>query len=203
MSINVFAGEDALAAPDDPLVTLDDFVEWFSMDTPSTLEAARIQTALEIASGIIRRNRRVFSPIASEAVTLDGSGTQNLFLPRNRLPVTHVQGITQLVNTDYVTVDPALYDWSEHGIVTYRSYFQRWSSRNQSVIATYSHGYATIPREVAGVCLALSKRVYDNPDGGGVIKSEALGDWNVEYIGYPFGLIANEIEQLKPYEAPQ
>lgn len=198
MSINVFAGEPDLSEPNEPLAGVEDFVEWLAITSPSAAETARIHTALEIASAQIRNRRRIFSPISNETVIVDGSGAQSLLLPSNRLPVTAIQQVEELVGADWVAVDASAYDWSPDGIVMRIGY---WSSRVQAIRVTYSHGYAILPRDVAGVCLAAAKRLYDQPASASGVQSEQLGDHHVTFFANAGGLLPDEAELLVAYES--
>lgn len=192
---DVFANTQVQGDPNTPLVTVNDFAEWFSIPTPDVTVTARIQTALEIASAAIRNSRRIFTPITSEVVLIDGSGQPSILLPRERLPVTSVTTVEELQtwqSPDYTTLDSTLYDWSEDGILVKNTWCV-WTNRPRGVRVTYSHGYAVLPREVAGVCLAMAKRWYDNPDNQSV-SAEQLGDHHVTYA-------ANSSNNLLPDEA--
>ena len=195
--MSLFAGVDALASPNAPLVTSADFVEWYSL-TPSQSDLNRIQTALEIASAQIRNGRREFSPVTNDLVTVDSYGGATLLLPRNRLPVTVVTLVEQLSGDAYVTVDASEYDWSADGYL--RRYWSCWTDRPQGVRVTYSHGYDVLPRDVAGVCLSLAGRIYTNPDNSS-IQSEQLGDHHVTYTGATGGLSTEEENVMRQYEA--
>ncbi len=197
--MSLFAGVSALPAPNDPLVSQDDFVEWFSLPAPSASEIARIQTALEIASAQIRNNRRIFSPITNEIVNIDAYGGDTLLLPRNRLPVTVVTLVEQFNGTTYDTVDASEYSWSQKGYL--ERYWSYWPCRAQSVRVTYSHGYDILPRDVAGVCLSAAKRLYDQPDGGGGVQSEQLGDHHVTYFANAGVLLPQDEQILQHYES--
>ena len=196
--MSLFAGQPALASPSDPLVSQDDFTEWYGITDVSSSDAARIQTALEIASAQIRNGRRLFDPIVGEMITVDAYGGDTLLLPRSRLPVTGVTLVEQLSGAAYVTVDSTQYDWSADGYL--RRYWSCWTDRPQGVRVTYSHGYAVLPREVAGVCLTLAGRIYNNPDNSS-IQSEQLGDHHVTYQGVTGGLSSEEQNVLSQYEA--
>ncbi len=201
--MSLFAGQPALSTPLDPLVSADDFAEWFSLGNGTAasltdLEQARIQTALEIASAQIRNNRRYFSPVNAEVVSVDAYGGDMLLLPRNRLPITAVTLVEQLIGTVYDTVDATEYTWSPDGYV--ERYWSWWPCRVQSVRVTYSHGYTVLPRDVAGVCLSLAHRLYTNPDNT-AIQSEQLGDHHVTYMGATSGLSSEETLVLSQYES--
>ncbi len=196
---DVFSGQDVLANPNAPLVGPDDFAEWYGIVSPTNDQLNRIQTACEIASAQIRNGRRIFSPVTNETVLVDAHGGQALLLPKNRLPITAVTTVEQLSGADYVTVDSTEYDWSADGFVVRP--WACWTDRPAGVRVTYSHGYDILPREVAGVCLSLAKRLYDNPDGTSV-QSEQLGDHHVTYQGGASGsLSSDESLLLSQYES--
>ncbi len=193
---DIFAGQDVAGTP---LVGPDDFAEWFSIPSPTNDELNRIATAVEIASASIRNSRRLFTAVSGDVVQVDTYGGTSLLLPRNRLPVTSVALVEELSGADYVTVDSSEYDWSSDGYVT-RSW-SSWSCRPKGARVTYSHGYDSTPRDVAGVCLAVAKRLYDQPDGGGGVQSEQLGDHHVTYFANTGVILPNEEEILRAYEA--
>ncbi len=195
--MSLFAGQAALSAPDAPLVSSDDFVEWYGL-TPSSTDLNRIQTALEIASAQIRNGRRLFSPVSGDLITVDSEGGLTLLLPKTRLPVTGVTLVEQLSGEAYVTVDSTEYDWSADGILS--RWWTGWPCRFQGVRVTYSHGYDVLPREVAGVCLSLAKRLYDNPSGQ-ALTSMTLGDYSATYETGGTGLLPQEVDVLQLYEA--
>ncbi len=197
--MSLFAGVSALSAPNDPLVSQADFVEWFSLPSPSTAESARIQTALEIASAAIRNNRRLFSPVTSDLVVIDAHGGSSLLLPKNRLPVVGVTLVEELSGAAYVTVASTEYNWSADGYV--QRWWTSWPDCPQGARVTYSHGYDVLPRDVAGVCLAAAKRLYDQPDGGGGVQSEQLGDHHVTYFANTGVILPIEEEILRAYES--
>ncbi len=196
--MSLFAGVNALPSPQDPLVSSADFIEWYSLPTPSTQETARIQTALEIASAQIRNGRRRFSPVTGDLITVDSEGGLTLLLPKDRLPVTGVSLVEQLSGEAYVTVDSTEYDWSSNGVLS--RWWTGWPCRAQGVRVTYNHGYDILPRDVAGVCLSLAKRLYDNPSGQ-ALTSMTLGDYSATYETGGTGLLPNEVDTLSLYES--
>lgn len=196
--MSLFANQPALSAPSDPLVSQDDFTEWYGLANVTTSDAARIQTALEIASAQIRNGRRQFSPVTGDLITVDSEGGLVLVLPKDRLPVTAVSLVEQLSGESYVTVDTTEYDWSVDGFLS--RWWAYWPCRLQGVRVTYSHGYAVLPREVAGVCLSLAKRLYDNPSGQ-IATSMTLGDYSASYEPGGAGLLPHEVDTLSQYES--
>lgn len=208
---SVFAGQPAETGPE-PLVSLADFAEWYGITLPDPLPSpltgvsARVQTAIEIASEMVRRGRRVFTLVTGDVVTLDGPGGRDLLLPQDRLPVRSVTSITNRGrwDTSAVTVDAADYDWSASGIIRLRrgaTLGHCWSSLSRGIVVTYTHGYTIIPRDVAGVVLSIAKRLYDNP-AGSTVRSETLGDYSVTYDATAGGLLPHEELILSQYEVP-
>lgn len=210
--MSVFAGIPALTSPNDPLVSINDFQEWFSVTAPSDADNARIQTAIEIASGLVRAGRRIFSRIDDDVVFVDGGAGGSFLLPRERLPVRSITSITNLgvSDTSPTTVAVADYDWSPSGIVTLTrgaTLGAWWTERRRGITVTYSHGYDPIPRDVAGVVLAIAKRWYDSASAGStasgsLVKAESLGDYSVSYDTASSGLLESEAFALRQYEAP-
>jgi hypothetical protein len=187
---------------DDLLVSVSDFTNWFSLSLDSTGQA-RGETALAIASAAIRNGRRNFDYVVDETLRLDGTGRASFQTPKNRLPIVDVSEIQEQRDWDttFNVVDAASYDWDEYGIVTLNgSVHPCWTSRRRCIQITYSHGYATIPGDVAGVCLALAKRLYDDPAQQN-IAVEQLGDAHFEYDGGTF-LLPDEVRILSTYAVP-
>ena len=196
--MSLFAGTAALGAPNDPLVSSDDFVEWFSLAAPNTAEAARIETALEIASADVRAETQQQLTVLQETITVYppvDHGVAQFVLPQ--WPVTAVGDLSiagsSLANgTDYV--------WDRTGVVTFIAPLGcSWSYLNP-VSVTYTHGWDPLPRDIAGVVLSRAKRLYDAPDAQTVDK-ESLGDWSVTYTPQPGGLTVGECDTLRRYGA--
>ena len=129
--------------------------------------------ALDIASQAIRDH--CGWTISQETVTgkvLDSDGSRSLWLPTLLLtavgPVVE-NGVTLTVLSGY--------DWTEYGRLIRAGC---WPNQARSVTVTYTHGYATVPNSVKGVCLALAGRRYQNPQTlrsytvGGISESFAI-----------------------------
>jgi len=83
------------------------------------------------------------APSKTETLTLDGPGTRTLLLPS-----LHVTEITSVVN-EGTELDTDAYDWSDAGIVELR---HGWFSRRlRGLTVTLTHGYDTMPADVAAV----------------------------------------------------
>ncbi len=62
----------------------------------------------------------------------------------------------------------------------------------------YTHGFAVIPNDVKGVCLALAARSLQSPDG---VNSETVGSYSVSYsrTGGAVSLLDEERRLLDRY----
>lgn len=198
------------------LASPDDFAVWFGLglnvESLTNTEQARITTALEIASGIVRSGRRIFSRVTDDVVNVDGSGGCDILLPSDRLPVVSVSSVTNLAlwDTEAATVTAAEYDWTPSGLLHLHrdaAIGAYWTPRRQGVVVTYTHGYDPIPQDVAGVVLAIAKRWYDaasagSTASGSLVKAESLGDYSVTYDTASSGLLESEAFVLRQYETP-
>lgn len=194
--MSVFAGQDQHTAPQTPLVSVEDFHELFEVTAPSDADNARIQTAIEIASGVVRNGRRDFTAASGDMITLDGSGSQILLLPKRYLPLRAVGGVND-DGTDLAAGDD--YEWSEKGILRRVTGTGRWTTKFRGVTVTCDHGYQPIPDEIAGVVLAVAKRWFDSPSGQGNVQSEQIGSYAVTYGKSGVGLTELEADILGRY----
>lgn len=92
------------------------------------------------------------APSRTENVTLSASNTSLLLLPS--LHVTALSAVTE--DGTSVAVDD--YEWSPAGVITRTS---AWSTT--PIVVSLTHGYASVPAEVAGVVVAVAQRAVDNP----------------------------------------
>lgn len=121
--------------------------------------------------------------VAGDVVAFDvGPGRRKLFLPE--LPVVSVASVIE----DGVTlVEGAAEDYQlgDYGILYRVGAY--WASGIQIVTVTYSHGYATIPDDVVGVCTRAAARAFQaglrSADSEGVpgVQAKSLGDYSVTF----------------------
>lgn len=133
--------------------------------------------------------------ISQETVTgkvLDCDGSRSLWLPTLLLtalgPVVEL-GVTLTVLSGY--------DWTEYGRIIRAG---RWPNQARSVTVTYTHGYATVPNSVKGVCLAVAGRRYQNP---GALRSYTIGGVSETYApsaAAPGSLLDDELVALEKYK---
>lgn len=144
-----------------------------------TSETALAAIALDSASEVVRSYTNLtLDATASDTVTLDGSGTQVLWLPES--PVTAVASVTlysggdseellvEGIDNDYV--------WHEAGRL-YRPDGVCWPSEPQSVTVVYSYGNSTIPADIRLVALQVAARVF----ALGPVVTESAGGYSATY----------------------
>ncbi|MCI0687125.1 MAG: hypothetical protein L0Y54_07820 [Sporichthyaceae bacterium] len=111
-----------------------------------------------------------------DTVTMDGSGTHKLVLPR--WPVTAVTSVK--VTEDDGEVKTLVFDddytWSASGILTRKTAL--WPCGDRSVEAVVTAGYAVISTDLKRICRRLAVAAWENPAGA---DSEDLGDRRVRW----------------------
>jgi hypothetical protein len=150
--------------------------------------------ALDIASQAIRDHCGWSITQESGAVeTLDGSGGQSVWLKTKLL--TAVTSVTELGISLVATTG---FDWTDAGQLIRIG--RCWTYRPRSVVVTYTHGFATVPDSVKGVCLAVAGRRFQNPEG---LRSQTVGGVSESYTIPATGQIGffydTELADLAPY----
>lgn len=151
--------------------TPSDLAAYLQREAFTGAEVTSAQLALDIASAVVRERTGQDFTVATETVTLDTHGGEDVYLPQ--LPVTDVATITtrnkgetttttRAVNTDYEVRGSRL-RWVGLGLWPYE------------VTVTYTHGYDTIPDDVKGATLAVAAEIHSNPEG---LSQSALDDSN-------------------------
>lgn len=138
------------------------------------LDTSSATLALDIASKAIRDHCGwEITQQANTVVTLDGVEGSTLWLPSQL--VTAVASVVE--NGTTLTV-VSQFDWTAYGKLIRVG--RCWYCKPRSVVVTFTHGYATVPDSVKGVCLAVASRRYQNPEArrsytiGGVSESFAV-----------------------------
>lgn len=148
--------------------------------------------------------------LATETVTLDGTGTDALVLPQ--LPVNNV-GTVSIRGT---VVDPQFYDLKDNGVLVrvygtattsnqplfsddwqyVNSYSEvRWPLGRQNISVTYSHGYGTVPADLQEVALSLASRLVIQ----GVALQESTGPNSIRYAVSSTDLTSGEKAIIRKY----
>lgn len=102
------------------------------------------------------------APVVLETVTVDGSGSEALFL--RSLRVVDVTGVVQ----DGQELDIDGLEWSQDGFM--RSPRGRWTRKLRGVTVTMSHGFDSVP-DVVEIVRAISERAGVSP--AGVVREQA------------------------------
>lgn len=135
---------------------------------------------LSVASGMIRRYlEQDITVTANDVEYADPVNGQMVLL--RQLPVTSVSLVeTTTDGVTWVTVDPSNYTVARKtGVVAARPWTGiEWGSDPESWRVTYTHGYATVPDELNGVCCSIASRFYATPAG---IDMERTGQRQVKY----------------------
>jgi hypothetical protein len=152
----------------------------------SSLSAPAATLALDIATGrIISATGQRFAVSTDDTITLTG-GNATLALPG--YPVTAVGAVTvQMFAEPPLVVVPEVDFYRTGSTLVWAPFYPRananpwrqlawfnplvWPDR---VTVVYTHGYATIPADVKGVCLALAAELVESPSG---INYEHVDDY--------------------------
>lgn len=96
------------------------------------------------------------APTITETVTVDGTDTRVLAMPS--LHITAVDTVTE----SGTAVDV---EWSTVGLLRHPN---RWTDRWRSVTVTYTHGYPSVPADLAKVVIEAALRLPE--PGAGAVK---------------------------------
>lgn len=115
------------------------------------------------------------SPVISETVVVDGTGTAVQTLPTlNLLSLDSVAENGALLNEAFI-------DWSTNGLMEKRG-AGLWTRRRRGVVAGITHGYAKTPSWVLTLICAAAGRVMPGAGGGnGVVAQESSGGESITY----------------------
>jgi len=155
---------------------IENFLQDWTIHTDAG-KLASAQDAIKTATSAIKNYCHQEIEQSIETITLDCSGGYKLFLPE--LPVVSVATVIEDGVVLVVTDD---YKLGQHGIL--HRVDDEWAEGIQIVEVTYTHGYATIPDDVVGVCTRAASRAYQAGLAaaavGGVagVSSVTLGDYS-------------------------
>ncbi|WP_431881572.1 hypothetical protein [Micromonospora chalcea] len=168
------------------LVTLEQFAAWRQMDL-SAADAATAEMLIEMVSDEVRGFCGWhITPVATDTLTVDGSGGNVLTLPTLRL----IEVVSVTENGTEVDVDTV--QWSANG------YLWRdtpWTRALRGVEVEIRHGYADTRPELAAIVCAAVARGMANPSG---VARETSGGESVTYAtqdGGPLSAGLTELEQ--------
>ncbi|MDP9184812.1 MAG: hypothetical protein M3O29_03970 [Actinomycetota bacterium] len=157
---------------------------------------------LSVASGMIRRYLEQDITVTTNDVEYaDPVGPVVLL---RQLPVTSVSLVETTTDggVTWTTVAPANYTVSKRqGVVAARPWTGiQWGADPESWRITYTHGYATVPDEINGVCCSIAARFYSTPAG---IDMERTGQRQVKYSLESAGFSGMEAMVLSAFRNPR
>jgi hypothetical protein len=136
-------------ATTDYLAAAEDLAAWL----PVAADDPKLLAALAAASSRFRGAvRHQVTLVEDDQVVLDGTGRESLLLPA--APVVEVAEVQ--LDGDVLPVDG--FSWSRDGFL--RRAGGCWPDRLGSVHVTYSHGYATVPEDIAEVVIDQARVLF-------------------------------------------
>jgi hypothetical protein len=156
------------------LVSLDALLAWMQAEDATTVQVTRLVQCVDAASALIESKTGLIFVTRAITETKDGNGRADLWLRRR-----------PLVSVTSVTVNDAALDASQFVVDAEFGRLRRkagaWPSGLANVTVVYQAGYgaqdaATLPQDVVGACLDLTKAVYDELTTGAIaLSSVSLG----------------------------
>lgn len=158
---------------------------------------------LQVASGMIRaRLEQAVTLVTDDIEYLDP--VNGSFASLSQSPVIAVSKveITDDDGTTWATVPPTDYRASKRlGTLTAKPWTPtRWPADEESWRVTYTHGFATVPDELKGVCTGLAARYYSTPIA---VELERIGQRQVKYAIESEGFSALESMALAVFRLPR
>lgn len=186
------------------LATLDALADRLDVEV-TDLNVSKADGALANASGIVRSlsgpPRQDLEFVSQETVILTG-GTRVLTLPQRPAVVDGSNPLTAVELGDFGATDLTAVegrDFERAGNELRRGYPWWWTSRfmgwpynrplgtwAQRVQVTYSHGYTTIPSEIASITLDIAQQMYENPMGARALR---IDDYSEDYARETLGAL--------------
>jgi hypothetical protein len=178
------------------LATLEDVYTELGV-SPVDPTNAKALAKLEEASDVVRRyTGQLFDFIEDDVVYLHGSGTRSLQLPQ--CPVYEVSLVENLDETGTVVTNPSTFRFrvdASAGLM-YRQ-DDDWTVGNMNWRVTYTHGYLVPGQTYTGLLTveelppSVRKAVTEIAaqlvvlDPAGIVDSERIGNYNVNYASPP------------------
>lgn len=177
--------------------------------TGASIDTSRATILLDVATAAIKAyTNQTLSRVTNDTVILPGNHTNTLELPER--PVISIGAVSigdtaLTVDSDFVWDGRSglLRGTAVSGVLVINdgplvSGTGDWGGPGAQVSVTYTHGFATIPDDIKGVCLALAARSLQSPDG---VNSETIGSYSVSYsrTGGAVSLLDEERRLLDRY----
>lgn len=154
----------------DPLADPAELATWLGV--PAT--DAKLLAALEAASRRFRGAvRHPITMVVGDAFTLDGTGRRSLLLP-----AAPVSAVTSLTLDGTTLVEGEDFEWSADGYLRRLPRGCVWPDRLRCVEGVYSHGYETVPEDIAEVVIDQARTMYRVQPG---VQSVQVGGQQVTF----------------------
>lgn len=143
--------------------TASDLASYLQQD----VDTATAELLLDLATGAIQSaTGQTVEQVTDDAVTVAAPSGEKLVLPERPASTPTLVKVDGSAVTDYYADVP---DDPLEPTVLYRpGGWEAWDSVTGTLLrveVTYTHGYATIPAEIKGICLDVAARAYRNPEG--------------------------------------
>lgn len=161
-----------------------------TIDTPNAPATAAITAA---SAAIQNYCRQRIEQVVGDILTLTVEPYRSMLL----LPEQPVTAVASVVEDGTLLTVGDHYRWTASGLLVRQA--GAWNSGWQEVVVTYTHGYATIPDDLKGVCIRAAARAYQAglraAAGGGIagIASEQLPDYSVSFVPESAGASASSL----------
>jgi hypothetical protein len=153
------------------LVTIEQFAGYLKRSL-TDLDAYTAQLMLDGAcEAVIEYCGWHITPVLTETVTVDGTGT-----PVQTLPTLNLVALDS-VQENGVALDVARIDWSSNGVMEKRL-GGIWTTRRRGVTAGIQHGYDVTPGWIVTMICAAAGRAFTTPLGR---MQETAGDQSITY----------------------
>lgn len=177
-----------------PLASPSDFVS-------NSYDDTAVQNAISWATSLIGAYcNRNFDLVTGDVVTLTPSRGTALLPETPVVSVSAVQGyLPDTMGNGMTWVSLTNYQWTNSGILydttglpgTHWNTGPSWPWLPGSLRVTYSHGFATIPRDLTNVCVRLSQQYLENPT---LMVQRGVGDIHGRFSGSA-GVVLNALDR--------
>jgi hypothetical protein len=143
--------------------------------------------AVEVASAMVRSYcRSSITYVIGDVAVIPGTAARRLLLGER--PVTAVAS----VRLDGTLLDPSAYRWQRSGALWRTG---GWGGPDHDVEVTYSHGFTTVPADLAAVTRLAAARLATNPEQ---LSRQEMEGYSV-LAAAPVGFTVGELLVLDRY----
>lgn len=179
-------------------ITTEDLSDYLGRDVSSDDGA---EFVVDAACQIVRTLSEQDFTEETSTVTLDGTGTDSVFLPQRPVNTVGTVAVNGDVVTDFAFSDEGRLVRTSEDDPTFATWAQGyqstayWPNGRQNIEVTYEHGAGTVPSDVRMVALMIAHRMVTQ---GGNLK-EQVGDVNRTYAVSSTDLTNGEKAILRKY----